>query len=214
MTCPKCRAENPEPTVFCNQCGEFVGAESALAFKAVNLTVLRADLADFTKMSEQLDPEEVMGLLNLCFDRLGKIVVDRKGVVQRFIGDEMIALFGLPTSDAHSPMMALFAAQEMHNAVREVSITKITREHLAVKIGVETDLTYLYYPRGKDDLREPLFLGPVFAKALHLQKMARVTSTLVGETTYERAKTFFEFREAKLGLYQDQSFISYELLPL
>jgi hypothetical protein len=102
----------------------------------------------------------------------------------------------------------------MHNAIREISITKISKEHLAVKIGIETDTTYVYQPKGQDVAGEILFLGPVFAKALHLQKMARVTSTLVGENTYQRAKNFFEFREAKLGLYHDQSFISYELLPL
>jgi len=214
VNCPKCNSVNQEVALFCSQCGNFIGAESVLGIKSLMLTILRADLADFTKMSELLDPEEVMGLLNLCFDRLGKIIVEKKGVVQRFIGDELIGIFGLPIPDAHSPMTALFAAQEMHNAVREISLTKFTKEHLGLKVGLETETTYLYYPREKNNISDYLFLGQVFAKALHLQKMAKSNCTLVGENTYQHAKNFFEFREAKLGLYQGQSFLSYELLPL
>ncbi|MEO0226275.1 MAG: adenylate/guanylate cyclase domain-containing protein [candidate division WOR-3 bacterium] len=214
MNCSRCNSVVQNGDTFCSQCGNFVGTESSLIIKSIPLTVLRADLADFTKISEILDPEEVMSLLRLCFDRLSQIIIDKKGVILRFIGDEVIGIFGLSSSDAHTPLMALFAAQEMHNAIREISLTKIVKESLGIKIGIETDTTFIYCPKPDAQVNACFFLGSIFYKALHLQKMCRVNSILVGENTYQRAKNFFEFREAKLGIYLGQSFLSYELLPL
>ncbi len=214
MICSKCKTENQDESLFCRECGNFIGTQTSLSVNTLMLTVLRADLADFTKMSELFDPEEVMGLLNLSFDRLSKLVKEKNGLVNRFIGDELIAIFGLPKPESRSPMMALFAAQEMHGAIREISLSKVTKEQFGLKIGIDTDNTFLYYPKGVDNPNECIYWGQAFARALHLQKMAKIHGTLVGENTYQRAKSFFEFREAKLGLYQDQSFISYELLPL
>jgi class 3 adenylate cyclase len=62
------------------------------------VTVMFADISGFTAMSERMDPEQVRSLMNKCFDRLVPIITKYEGVVDKFIGDAIMALFGAPVA--------------------------------------------------------------------------------------------------------------------
>ena len=81
------------------------------------VTILFADIAGFTALSEKLDPEEVRRLINACFDRLVPIVQKYGGTIDKFIGDEIMALFGAPIAHEDDPERALWVALEMFEAI-------------------------------------------------------------------------------------------------
>ena len=62
------------------------------------VTVLFVDVSGFTALSEKSDPEEVRGLINSCFEYLVPVIQKYEGTIDKFIGDEIMALFGAPTS--------------------------------------------------------------------------------------------------------------------
>jgi class 3 adenylate cyclase len=76
-------------------------------------TVLFADISGFTAIAEKTDPEVVTTVMNRCFAQLEQIVRDHGGYVDKFIGDAIMALFGVPTAIEQAPRQAVNAAIEM-----------------------------------------------------------------------------------------------------
>ena len=83
------------------------------------VTVLFADISGFTSMSEKMDPENVTALMNECFGFLGKAVEDHGGMIDKFIGDCVMALFGAPRALEDAPLRAVSAAIEMRRLLHE-----------------------------------------------------------------------------------------------
>jgi adenylate cyclase len=77
------------------------------------LSFLFTDIAGFTEMSEQLPPEELTGLLNDYFDGMSDVIAAHHGMIDKFIGDAVVALFGAPTADANHALNAVRAAAAM-----------------------------------------------------------------------------------------------------
>ncbi|MEJ0069125.1 MAG: adenylate/guanylate cyclase domain-containing protein [Pseudomonadota bacterium] len=84
-----------------------------------NVTVLFADIAGFTSMSEKLDPEDVTNLMNGCLRMLADVVVRYEGYVDKFIGDCIMAIFGAPIAHENHPELAVRAALAMHKEMEE-----------------------------------------------------------------------------------------------
>ena len=66
-----------------------------------------ADISGFTALSEQLDPEAVRELINACFSRLAPVIEKYEGTIEKFIGDEIMAIFGAPVAHENDPERAL-----------------------------------------------------------------------------------------------------------
>ena len=94
------------------------------------VTVFFADISGFTALSEKLDAEEVRNLINACFDQLVPIVTKYEGTVDKFIGDEIMALFGAPVAHENDPERAMHVALEMMTG-----IAAFNREH-ATELGL------------------------------------------------------------------------------
>src|SRR5436309_1975006 len=88
------------------------------------VTILFADVSGFTALSENLDPEEMRNLINACFERLVPIVKKYEGTVDKFMGDEIMALFGAPIAHENDPERASRVALEIMAA-----IAVFNREH-------------------------------------------------------------------------------------
>src|SRR5689334_14329029 len=82
-------------------------------------TVLFADISGFTAMSERMDPEETTSLMNECFAMLEAAVRNHGGTVDKYIGDCIMALFGVPDALEHAAQRALNAAIDMRNRLQE-----------------------------------------------------------------------------------------------
>jgi class 3 adenylate cyclase len=81
------------------------------------VTIVFTDISGFTALSEKLDPEKVRELINACFDWLVPVVQKYDGTIDKFIGDEIMALFGAPIAHEDDAERALRAALEMMDAI-------------------------------------------------------------------------------------------------
>src|SRR5437016_7115891 len=100
------------------------------------VTILFSDVSGFTALAEKKDPEEVRALMNACFESLVPIVEKYGGTIDKFIGDEIMALFGAPVAHEDDPERALRAGLEMMDA-----ITAVNRKHgteLGIHIGINS----------------------------------------------------------------------------
>ena len=115
-------------------------SEAVLGGEEREVTILFSDLRNFTGLSERLSPQDVLALLNRYLDRMSAIVEEHHGVVDKFIGDAIMALFGAPVADPEAADHALAAAQAMELALRALNaeLAAEGRPHLSLGIGINT----------------------------------------------------------------------------
>jgi adenylate cyclase len=115
-------------------------SEAVLGGEEREVTILFSDLRNFTGLSERLSPQDVLALLNRYLDRMSAIVEEHHGVVDKFIGDAIMALFGAPVADPEAADHALAAAQAMELAMRTLNaeLAAEGRPQLAIGIGINT----------------------------------------------------------------------------
>jgi class 3 adenylate cyclase len=103
-------------------------------------TVVFSDLAGYTALTEKRDPEDVEALLTLIKREATRVVERHGGTVNQFVGDEVMALFGVPVARRDDPVRAVAAALELHATVREVVRGSHIGEGLAMHTGICTGL--------------------------------------------------------------------------
>lgn len=104
------------------------------------VTILFCDLRDFTTFSERLAPTEVLALLNRYLDRMSTIIEQHGGVIDKYIGDAIMALFGAPVASADAPARAIAAARDMAHALDVLNreLAAEGKPALAFGIGINT----------------------------------------------------------------------------
>jgi len=100
------------------------------------VTILVSDVRGFTRMSRRMDPDDVVRMLNEMFDALVPIVLENDGVVDKFVGDSVLAVFGSPERDDEQWEKAVRAAMEMQAAVRKLGESRRVRRLPLFEIGV------------------------------------------------------------------------------
>ncbi len=111
VTCPTCGHSNPEGARFCNECASPVQAEQRPSGEErKTVTVVFVDLVGFTGQAENLDPEDVRGMLSPYHAYLRAELERHGGVVEKFIGDAVMAVFGAPAAHEDDPERAVRAA--------------------------------------------------------------------------------------------------------
>ena len=119
--CPSCGAETPVGARFCAACGHRLDRPSVKEEERKLVTVLFADLTGSTALGEQLDPERLRTLLSEYFTAMASVIESRGGVVEKFIGDAVMAVFGIPTAHEDDAERALRAALEMQVQIGRAS---------------------------------------------------------------------------------------------
>jgi class 3 adenylate cyclase/tetratricopeptide (TPR) repeat protein len=155
-----------------------------------SVTVLFSDISGFTALSEKLDPEEVHRLINGCFDRLVPIVKKYDGTIDKFIGDEIMALFGAPIAHEDDPERALRAALEMMDAIAAFNGDQGT--NFGMHIGINTGRV-VAGKVGTEGRRDYSVMGDSVNVAARLEAASEVGEIFVGPTTYEATANLFEF---------------------
>jgi class 3 adenylate cyclase len=166
----------------------------AMTAERKQVTVMFADISGFTAMSEKLDPEEVRNLINTCFDHLGAVINHYEGHIDKFIGDEIMALFGAPIAHENDPERALRAALDMMTALENFN-----RQHahqipkpLALHFGINTGLV-IAGVIGTQDRRDYSVMGDTVNLAARLEGLSETGDILVGEDTYRLTAPLFDF---------------------
>ena len=168
-------------------------SRSALEGERRQVTVLFADMAGFTTLAEQLDPEEVHQIIDRCFELITAEVHRFEGTINQYTGDGVMALFGAPVAHEDSPRRAIHAALGMQRALRAYGEELQAQRGLTLqmRLGLNTGLVVV----GKigDDLRmDYTAVGDTTNLAARLQQMARPGSVLVSEATHRAVGGFFE----------------------
>ncbi len=106
------------------------------------VTVVFADLAGFTAMSERMDPEEVRAIQQSYFSAVTPAIKKNGGAIEKYIGDAVLAVFGLPQARENDPENAIRAALEMQAALGELNndLNSQRGMKLAMRIGVNTGM--------------------------------------------------------------------------
>jgi class 3 adenylate cyclase len=131
LVCATCRHENSDGAKFCEECGSSFAALSVQSKEQrKTVTVLFCDLAGSTALGETIDPERLRALLARYFARMRAIVDRYGGTVEKFVGDAVMAVFGVPVLHEDDALRAVGAAVEMRDALPELG--------LQARIGVMT----------------------------------------------------------------------------
>jgi class 3 adenylate cyclase/tetratricopeptide (TPR) repeat protein len=168
-------------------------SRSALEGERRQVTVLFADIAGFTTMAEELDPEDVHRIVNRCFELITAEIHRFEGTINQYTGDGVMALFGAPIAHEDSPRRAVHAALAVQRALRDYDreLQGQGGRHLQMRIGLHTGPVVV----GKigDDLRmDYTAVGDTTNLAARLQQTARPGSVVVSEATHAAIAGFFE----------------------
>ena len=138
-TCPRCGYENAAEARFCSHCGEPLEEPKAEAREERKVvSILFADLVGSTSLAEELDPEDVRATLSPYYLRLRSELERHGGTVEKFIGDAVMAVFGLPTVHEDDALRAVRAGLGIRGRVRRLCLAAGIDEPLEVRVGVES----------------------------------------------------------------------------
>jgi class 3 adenylate cyclase/tetratricopeptide (TPR) repeat protein len=176
--CPSCGTENPAQARFCLACGAPLTAPAEEIRKTV--TIVFADVKGSTALGEQFDPEATRRLMTRWFDEARATLERHGGTVEKFIGDAVMAVFGMPELHEDDALRAVRAALEMRDRLAAVN-AELERDfgvHLEVRTGVNTGEVAAGGGRA-------LITGDAVNVAARLEQSAAPGEILVGAPTYE-----------------------------
>src|SRR5262249_46776470 len=145
------------------------------------VTVLFADVADSTPLDERLDPESVRQVMSRYFERMGAVLERHGGTVEKFIGDAVMAVFGIPQLHEDDALRAVRAATELREALAQLN-EELQRE-LAVRIGIRVGVNTGEVAAGDGSGGHALVTGDPVNVAKRLEEAAQTGEILVGDTT-------------------------------
>jgi hypothetical protein len=130
LTCANCGEQNPERARFCLNCGASLAAEPRRGARKV-VTVVVCDVSGSTALGERLDPESLGRVMARYFERTRAVLERHHGLVQKFIGDAVVATFGVPVVREDDALRAVRAAAAMQDAVAELDTEGTPRSRSA-----------------------------------------------------------------------------------
>jgi adenylate cyclase len=204
MTCSGCRFEAPADFAFCPKCGaRLAGAPAPPPPPAPTavpdgdrrpVTVLFADLAGFTALSEGLDPEDVRAIQADLFREMSASIERYEGFVEKFVGDAVMAVFGAPRAHEDDPERGLHAAllmRERMGALTRRWERRVGRP-LALHIGVNTGPVVAGRIGSAADAAYAV-TGDTVNTASRLQSAAPPGEILISDATYQLTHHAFAF---------------------
>ncbi|TMK23980.1 MAG: hypothetical protein E6G62_09585, partial [Actinobacteria bacterium] len=205
-TCPSCGENTPAQSRFCISCGTVldgpsadgrarepaVSAHVAPTEQRRTVTVLFADLSGYTSVAERLDHETVKSLVDRCLTRFAMEVERFGGRVDKFIGDNVMAVFGAPVAHEEDPERAVRAALGMQSAMAELNRELLTEYgfEFALRVGVNTG--EVLAGRVGDDYT---VIGDAVNVAARLESAASPGTITVGERTRRATQDVVAYEE-------------------
>jgi class 3 adenylate cyclase/tetratricopeptide (TPR) repeat protein len=203
ILCPKCNNVSSAESKYCSACGHFLrepggtkrpaqaDITQAAAGERRQATVMFSDVSGYTALTERLDPEEVDDVLVRVKKAAARIVKKYGGAVNQFMGDEVVALFGIPNAAEDDPAHAIKAALELHAEIREKTGDLLARtgEQLTMHTGINTGLIIAQYSNDREGLYR--VTGDTVNTAARLRALAAADEILIGPKTQRLVKFYF-----------------------
>jgi class 3 adenylate cyclase/tetratricopeptide (TPR) repeat protein len=175
--CASCGQESPDGFRFCGACGASLDAPAPAREQRKTVTVVFCDVTGSTALGESTDPEALRAILARYFERMKGIVEAHGGTVEKFIGDAVMAVFGVPVAHEDDALRACRTALEMRDAFPELGIDG--------RIGVNTGEVVT-------GTEERLATGDAVNVAARLEQAAQPGEALIGEETLRLVRTAVE----------------------
>ena len=182
MVCSSCGRENNADARFCGACGAELDAELSDAETRRVVTIVFTDVAGSTALGERLDPESLRRVMWRYFDTMQATLERYGGTVEKFIGDAILAVFGVPAVHEDDALRAVRAAFEMSEALERVN-EELAREH-GVRIATRTGINTGEVIVGETATDQKLATGDAVNVAARLEQAAQPGEVLLGEATY------------------------------
>jgi class 3 adenylate cyclase/tetratricopeptide (TPR) repeat protein len=192
--CATCGADNPEGNRFCGGCGTPLGAAPSrpVAEERKVVTALFCDLAGFTALSESADPEDVDEMLTRYSSMAQAAIESFGGVVEKFIGDAVVGVFGVPAAHEDDPERAVRAGLRIVEDADQ--LTAVDGSPLLLRVGINTGeaLVRLGVAPGSG---ERLMAGDAINTASRIQSVAPQMGVAVGQPTFDATRAVFHYKE-------------------
>ena len=195
--CPSCGEDNPERARFCLACASpLPGAPGSAARERKFATALFADLVGSTALTEREDPEIVQSVVARAFDRLASEIEHHGGLVEKFMGDAVLAVFGVPTTHEDDPERAVRAALEMLALLAGLNRTHADegKPQLEMRIGIEAGEVLVDLDRAAGP-RDRMLTGDAVNTAARLQAAAEPRWIVVGSSVRAATKDVIDYLE-------------------
>src|SRR6056297_2814593 len=217
--CPECHKTLPVSAKFCDECGCNLSAaqkppdysepqsytpkfladkiltnRSAIEGERKRVTILFADVANYTPLAEKLDPEEVHQIMDGCFKILMDEIHKYEGTINQFTGDGVMALFGAPVAHEDHAQRACHAALAIQKGISAYgeTIKKNYGSGFEIRIGLNTGPVIV--GAIGDDLRmDYTAVGDTVNMASRMESLAEAGTVLTSANTHKTARDFFDF---------------------
>ena len=178
---------------FCGKCGARLLALQPVEGETKQVTVLFADISGFTALAERLDPEELHENMRAAWDAIAIEIRAFNGLIEKYIGDAVVAVFGAVDNEIDHPARAQRAALAILGALDRENerIAERTGRNLALRIGLNTGLAVAGAVGDKES--EFGVLGDAVNVAARLEQAAEPGEILVGDATYRLAPGLFAY---------------------
>jgi class 3 adenylate cyclase/tetratricopeptide (TPR) repeat protein len=192
LLCGTCGVLNEVESSFCRACGSplergrLVEQAEPIAERRI-VTVLFADLVGFTSRAERMDPEDVRSILSPYYGRVKQEVESFGGIVEKFIGDAVVAVFGAPVAHGDDPERGVRAALAIREAIADLNAAHPGLD-LQVRMAVNTGEAIVGLDWSTVE-GEGTLAGDIVNTAARLQTAAPTNGILVGEGTYRATQS-------------------------
>ncbi|MEP6469770.1 MAG: adenylate/guanylate cyclase domain-containing protein [Chloroflexota bacterium] len=182
VVCPSCGTENPDSAKFCSECAAPIALKARSRESRRTVTILFADVSGSTSLGEQLDPESLRALMSRYFAEMRTIIERHGGTVEKFIGDAVMAVFGIPDLHEDDALRAVRAAADIRDSLAELNKELEQSRGLAIvfRTGVNTGQVVA----GDPSSGQTLVTGDTVNTAARLEQAAPPGQILLGRATY------------------------------
>lgn len=182
LTCPNCGRESPDDFAFCPACSAPLTPAASAREVRKTVTVLFCDVTGSTALGEQIDPESLRDVQSRYFDAMRQAIERHGGTIEKYIGDAVMAVFGIPQLHEDDALRAARAAADMRDGLAALN-KDLERDRgvtIQVRIGVNTGEVVA----GDATTGQALVTGDAVNVAARLEQHASPGDVLLGEATY------------------------------
>jgi adenylate cyclase len=153
------------------------------------VTMLFSDIRGFTEMSESRAPQEIVNLLNEYFELMVDVLFKYEGTLDKFVGDEIVALFGAPVPMPKAELKAVECALDMMKALKEFNRLRLAegQQEIRIGIGINTGMV-VTGAIGSSRALQYTAIGDAVNTASRLCSIAKSGEVILSEATYEKVK--------------------------
>lgn len=164
-------------------------AQVKLGGKLQDVTVMFADLEGFTALSERIDPEELLSILNRYHNLVVNVILQHNGTIDKFLGDGVMALYNTPLPQENHPLCAVKTAVMIRKALAELHESLAPAYRMGINFGIHTGKAVVGNV-GTNQIMDFTAVGDTVNLASRLQGLSHHSQILISHAVYEQVRDY------------------------